>query len=128
MSVSTADKVFLVIGLIDFGGIFICLGIGLYLAYTKINVMLGHLKNCPAVTIRAFLINAGPLGRLYVLAFIMGLMVIPGNCLRDGGASAEDLKNFPPDLRYKLAILLKTIWVLVVVMCGLGIYAKFGRG
>jgi hypothetical protein len=53
MSVSTADKVFLCLGLIDFGGIFVWIGIALHLAYTKMDLMLAHLKHCPAVMIRA---------------------------------------------------------------------------
>ncbi|WP_397450606.1 hypothetical protein [Pseudomonas sp. NA-150] len=128
MSQYTADTIFLCIAIIDFGGIFICIGIGLYLAYAKMEMMLSHLKNCPAIMIRVFLIYTGPWGRLYVLGLIMGLMVIPGGFLRDGGASAEDLKNFPASLKYKLAFLLKTIWGLLVVMCGGAAYATFGRG
>lgn len=53
MSVSTADKVFLCLGLIDFGGISVWIGIALHLAYTKMDLMLAHLKHCPAVMIRA---------------------------------------------------------------------------
>jgi hypothetical protein len=58
----------------------------------------------------------------------MGLMTTPRLYLRDGGASAEDLKNFPADLKRKLIILHRTGWVLLLVMCGLAAVAKFGRG
>jgi hypothetical protein len=128
MSVSTADKVFLCVGLIDFGGIFVWIGIALHLAYTKMDLMLAHLKNCPAVMIRAPFKNGGPSGRLFVQGAIMGLMTTPRLYLRDGGASAEDLKNFPADLKRKIIILHRTGWVLLLVMCGLGVYAMFGRG
>jgi hypothetical protein len=128
MSVSTANKFILWVGLIGFGGVFAFLGIALHLAYTKMDMMLDHLKNCPAVMIRAPFKNGGPGGRLFVLGAIMGLMTVPRLYLRDGGASAEDLKNFPADLKRKLIILHRTGWVLLLVMCGLGVYAMFGRG
>ena len=38
MSLNTADTVFLCVGLICFGGIFIWIGVALYLAYTRIPV------------------------------------------------------------------------------------------
>ena len=125
MSVSTAEKIFLCVSLIDFGGIFVSLGIALHLAYTKMDLMLDHLKNCPAVMIRAPFKNAGPGGRLFVLGAIMGLMTVPRLYLRDGGASAEDLKNFPADLKRKIIILHRTGWVLLLVMCGLAAVAEF---
>ncbi len=43
-----------------------------------------------------------------------------------GGASAEDLKNCPTDLKRKLIILHRTGWGLLLVMCGLAAVAKSG--
>jgi hypothetical protein len=128
MSLNTAEKIYLCVALIDFGGLIICLGIGLHLAYTKLDLMLGYLKNCPAVTNRAFLAKGGPSGRLFVLGGITGLMTTPRLYLRDGGASAEDLNNFPVDLKRKLIRLHWASGLLLLVMCGLGLYAEFGRG
>jgi hypothetical protein len=119
MSVSTANKFILWVGLIGFGGVFAFLGIALHLAYTKMDMMLAHLKNCPAVMIRVFLIDTGPWGRLHVFGLIMGLMVMPHFFLRDGGASAEVLKNFPANLKRKLIVLQWASWVLILVMCGM---------
>ncbi|TPG77873.1 hypothetical protein EAH74_26515 [Pseudomonas mandelii] len=119
MSISTADKIFLCVGLIDFAGIFIIIGISLHLAYTKMDVMLNHLQNCPAVMIRAPFRNGGPWGNMFLLGAIMGVMTTPRLYLRDGGASAEDLKNFPAVLRRKLIVLQWTGWGLLLVMFGL---------
>jgi len=44
MSLNTAEKIYLCVALIDFGGIFIWLGVALHLAYTKMDLMLGYLK------------------------------------------------------------------------------------
>jgi hypothetical protein len=119
MSLSSGGTIFLVIGLIDFIGAFISIGISLHLAYTKMDVMLNHLKNCPAVMIRAPLRNGGPWGNMLLLGAIMGVMTTPQLYLRDGGANAEDLKNFPANLKKKLIILQWTGWGLLLVMLGL---------
>jgi hypothetical protein len=63
---------------------------------------------------------------MHVLAVITGLMVMPGNFLRDGGANAEDLNNFPVDLKRKLIVLFWTNGVLLLVMCGLAAVVKLG--
>lgn len=47
MTLSTADKLFLIVGLVDFGGLIACIGFTLYLAYTKMNILLGCFKNSP---------------------------------------------------------------------------------
>ena len=47
MSLSIADTVFLCGSLIGFGGAFIYLGIALYIAYTKMDMMLAYFKNMP---------------------------------------------------------------------------------
>jgi hypothetical protein len=118
VSLGTTDKIMLCVGLIGFGGLFVFLGVALHLAYTKMDMMLGHLKNCPAIMIRAFLINAGPWGRLHVLGVMMGLMITPRIFLRDGGANAEDLKNFPADLKRKLIVLHWFGWGALLIVGG----------
>jgi hypothetical protein len=126
MSVSTANKFILWVGLIGFGGVFTFLGVALHLAYTKMDLMLNHLKNCPAVMNRAFLLNVGPWGRLVVLGGIMGLMITPRIYLRDGGANAEDLKSFPADLKRKLIVLHWAGWVPLLVVFGMVAVVKLG--
>lgn len=126
MSISTADKIFLCVGLISFGGTFIIIGISLHLAYTKMDVMLDHLKNCPAVMARASFRNGGPWGNMFLLGAIMGVMTTPRLYLRDGGACAQDLENFPTELKRKLIILQLTGWGLLLVMFGLTAAAELG--
>jgi hypothetical protein len=119
VSLSTVDKVFLVVGLIDFGGIFIWIGVAMYLAYSKMELMLSHFKNSPTITVRIFLIRAGILGRLHIFGLMMGLMVMPGIFLRKGGVSAEDLKSFPADLKRTLVVMQWVNWGLLLVALGL---------
>lgn len=105
MSVSVAQKIFLCISIIGFSGLLIFLGVALHLAYTRMDVMLDHLKNCPSIMVRAPFKNGGAWGRLFVLAAIMGIMTMPNIYLRDGGANAKDLQSFPRNLKLKLVML-----------------------
>lgn len=105
MSVSIAQKLFLIISITGFGGLLVFLGIALHLAYAKMDVMLEHLKNCPAIMVRAPFKNGGAWGRLFVLGAVMGVMTMPDFYLRDGGADAKDLESFPEGLRKKLIVL-----------------------
>ncbi len=114
---TTSDVIFYVI-LIVFGGMLFSFSIALYISYTKMNLMLSHLQRSPAITTHSFLINTGPWGRLYLLGKIMGLMTMPTIYLRDGGASAEDLNNFPVGLKRKLIVLQWFAWFLLLVMIG----------
>ncbi len=66
VSVSVADQVFLVLGLSIFGGAFICIGFSLYMACTKMALMLDQLKNCSIVRTHAPLKDGGPWGKAHV--------------------------------------------------------------
>ena len=74
---STADKLFLVVGLIDFGGLIACIGFALYLAYTKMKVLLGYFQNSSAVISLATLSCSGPWGKLMVVGGIFGFVTFP---------------------------------------------------
>lgn len=99
---NAADQAFLVVGLMSFGGIFICVGVALHLAYSKKDLMLEHLKNCTAIMIQAPLRNGGPWGKLLLVGWISGIVTFPGYYLRRGGVSVEDLNGFPILLKRKL--------------------------
>jgi hypothetical protein len=128
MSVSTADELILGIILIDFVGIFASLGIGLHLSYSKMDLMLSHLKNCPIIMARTPLKDGGPGGRLLLLGSIMGLLAKPGIALRDGGASAADIKTFPVDIKRKLILIHRINFWLLLVMFGMVAIIKLGEG
>ena len=63
MSVSVAHKIFRCISIIGFGGLFIFLGVALHLAYTRMDVMLDHLKDCPSIWLGLHL-RMGGLGKV----------------------------------------------------------------
>ncbi|AZD09496.1 hypothetical protein C4K26_4102 [Pseudomonas chlororaphis] len=103
MSLNTADKIFLVV--VDFAGIFMVSGIYLHMAYTKMDLMLDHLKNSAVLSPLTTLRHGGPWGKLLLIGGISGIVTFPGFYLKRGELSAEDLNNFPLPFKRKLAVL-----------------------
>ncbi|AJO79754.1 hypothetical protein [Pseudomonas sp. MRSN 12121] len=126
MSLNTADKIFLVIGLVDFAGIFMVLGICLHMAYTKMDLMLEHLKTSAVLSTLTTLRHGGPWGKLILVGSISGFVTFPSFYLKRGWVSAEDLQGFPAALKRKLVMLQWTALGLMVVMTGLAAVVKLG--
>jgi hypothetical protein len=126
MSLNTADKIFLVVGLVDFAGIFISLGIYLHMAYTKMDLMLDHLKNSVVLSTLTTLRHGGPWGKLILVGSIASFVTFPNFHLKRGWVSAEDLLSFPEALKRKLVVLQWSALALIVVMAGLAAVVKLG--
>ncbi|MFJ6091034.1 hypothetical protein [Pseudomonas chlororaphis] len=126
MSLNTADKIFLMVGLVDFAGIFIVLGICLHMAYTKMDLMLDHLKNSVVLSTLTTLRHGGPWGKLILVGSISGFVTFPHFYLKRGWVSAEDLLGFPTALKRKLVVLQWSALALIVVMTGLAAVVKLG--
>lgn len=126
MSLNIVDKVLLSIALIDLAGIFLWIGGCLHLAYTKMDLMLEHLKNCSAIMTRAPLRHGGPWGKLLLVGGISGIVTFPTFYLKRGELSSEDLANFPASLKRKLAVLQWSVIGLLLVMASFGLAVKLG--
>lgn len=88
---------------------FIWIGVALYMAYTKMDVMLGCLKNSSSVMSMASLRHGGPWGKLLLVGGVSGFITFPGFYLKRGSINAEDVNNFPAPLRRKLVALQWTV-------------------
>ncbi|MFM9484903.1 hypothetical protein [Pseudomonas monachiensis] len=103
-----------------FGGavlltIFIWMGLALYLSYTKIDVMLKHLKNSTAVMALSHYRRLGAWGHLHLIAGIAALVAFPDRYIKNGTLSADDINSLPASLKRKLVI-----WRWgVLILCGL---------
>ncbi|MBM3107572.1 hypothetical protein IIE18_20825 [Pseudomonas sp. V1] len=86
-------------------GMFVWIGIALHMAYTKMDLLLEPLKNCPAVVIRAPLRHGGPWGKLLLVGGISGIVTFPGIYLKHGGVTTEDLEKLSESLKYQLSLL-----------------------
>jgi hypothetical protein len=126
VSLNVVDKVLLSIAIVDLAGLTLWIGLCLHLAYTKMDLILEHLKNCSAVTARAPLRHGGPWGKLLLVGGISGIVTFPQFHLKRGELSSEDLASFPASLKRKLVVLQWSIISLLLVMISFGIAVKSG--
>jgi hypothetical protein len=116
VALSFADNIFLVVGLIDFGGLIACIGFTLYLAYTKMKVLLGVFQSSPAVISLAPLSYGGPWGKLMVVGGISGFVTFPDFYIKRDRISANDIRSLPSSLRFRLIVLQWSVIVLLLIM------------
>ncbi|BBN56315.1 hypothetical protein TRE132_44400 [Pseudomonas chlororaphis subsp. aurantiaca] len=64
---STPEIVFGYLGGVVILGILVWIGVALHMAYTKMDELLDHLKNCSAIMVRAPLRHGGPWGKLLLI-------------------------------------------------------------
>ncbi|WP_045882029.1 hypothetical protein [Pseudomonas chlororaphis] len=102
---NTPEIVFGYLGGVVILGAFVWIGVALHMAYTQLDELLDHLKNCSAIMARAPLWHGGPWGKLLLIGGISGIVTFPGFYLKRGELSAADLNNFPLPFRRKLAAL-----------------------
>ncbi|AIL63530.1 hypothetical protein [Pseudomonas alkylphenolica] len=126
MSLNTADKIFLAAGIIDFGGIFVWIGVYLHITYTKMSLMLEHLKNSSVLRTLTPLRHGGPWGKLLLVGGISNILTFPRFYLNRRSVSAEDLRNFPASLKRKLVVLQWFGIGLLLTMISLAVAVKLG--
>ena len=126
MNMSFGDKIFLSVGLIDFGGIFLWIGVCLHLGYTKMDHMLDHLRNRSLLHTLTPLKHSGPWGKLLLVGSISSVLAFPESYLKRGKISPDDLHKFPLALKRKLVILQWVGLTLLLTMVGLAAVTKLG--
>ncbi len=126
MTVSLAEKLFMAVGLIDIGGIFIWLCICIHMGYTKMDVILKHVKNSPIHSALAPNGAGGPLEKLRFIGNISSLLTFSRLHIKYGTINKGDLDDFPVSLKGKLVKLQWSGIALVVLMAVLAAVAQFG--
>lgn len=101
--------------LIDMVFIYLNLMAWLYVAYTKLEKIENHLKNCKLVNNNRYIWGGGPIGRVYRLAQINGMLRFPRIIVKNGEADLEEIRNLPTPLRR---------WVKIPFMTGLVFFAS----
>lgn len=97
----------------------IWIAIMLHMAYTKMDFILEHLKNCKAIMARVPLRHGGPWGKLMLAGGISGIITFPGFYLNRGELCPNDLLAFPHLLRRKMIILHWSALVLLAALASL---------
>lgn len=69
---------------IVFVSMFVFIGAALHMAYTRMDILLGHLHNSPAVMLRTPLKHGGSWGKILLLNAISGVIIFQMSCLKRG--------------------------------------------
>lgn len=123
---STAEYIAGHIAIVIILSLFFFLAVALHMAYTKIDLIVEHLKNCTAIMARAPLKHGEPWGRLLLIGGISGILTFPNFYLKRGELCPEDLKKFSALLKRKLVVMQWAILILVVGMFLLALIGKSG--
>ena len=86
----------------------------LQMAYTKIDVILEHLKNSPEITSHSSFLEDGLRGRRKLISNICDYVTTPNKGIKNGTISAQDIENLPKPIKRKLIILRHSLVVLVL--------------
>ncbi|WP_162634946.1 hypothetical protein [Pseudomonas putida] len=103
--------------------LFVCIGFALYLGYTQGERLCGYFKNSSSSITSVTRNSSGPYGKMQLVGGIAFVVAFPGFFLRHGIVNAEDIKNFPLSLKWKLVALQ---WGFMVVFISMGVLVSIG--
>ncbi|TEA61190.1 hypothetical protein [Pseudomonas sp. CH235] len=107
MSYETARDAFIILNIINVAALIIINCIVLYIAKTKIELIMNSLQNSSIAGGLMMLWHGGVRGRIYMMGEIFSFLKRPAIYLYQGKLSAKDIKNFPPDFKRTLLTLYK---------------------
>lgn len=97
----------------------------IYVAYTKLEDIENHLANCDLVQFNRRIWGGGPLGRMYRLMQISGMLFSPNSVVKNGEADLKEIMELPVSLRRWVKIPFGTGAALLVAMVILWAYGKY---
>lgn len=97
---------------------FTMIGIYLYWGYTRMDEMLGYVKNCQMITGNRFYLHMGAWGRMMMVGVVAGYLACPGFFIRRGLLDADEISNFPQPLKRRLIV---SHWIMGGLLVSLGL-------
>lgn len=114
--ISSPHDFFAVLCALTFLGIFSMAGIYLYWGYTRMEEILGHVKNCKVITGSRFYLHMGPWGRLVMVGMVAGFLARPTSYIKKGILDANEIDTFPQPLKRRLTLSHYIVWGLGGIM------------
>jgi hypothetical protein len=102
----------------------IWIGIALYIARIKMDLILEHLKNSSAGTRLSALKHGGTWGKLLLVGGAAGLVTFSNFYVRRGTLSAEDVKSFPSSLKQRLVLMQ---WSAIALLSAMVVLVALGK-
>jgi len=113
---STAEYVLTFLGVATFLGGGMTAGVYFYLACTRMDEILGYVKNCKIVNNQRYYLYMGAWGRFLMIGMISGALACSGYQIRKGLMDACDVSNFPEPLKRRLIALFRIQFVFLVCL------------
>lgn len=110
--ISSPHDFFVVLCALTFLGIFGMAGIYLYWGYTRMEEILGHIKNSKAITGSRFYLHMGPWGRLVMVGMVAGFLAFPASYIKKGILETNEVKTFPQPFKGRLIMSHYIVWGL----------------
>ncbi|WP_139834946.1 hypothetical protein [Pseudomonas sp. B35(2017)] len=124
MTLRTSDLIFLLVGIVDFIGLFTLTGAMLYIAKTKTETILGHLTNSSISSKIIILWQGGTWSRIRMMGEVFAIMRNPAFYIHTGTLCAKDFENFPKKLKKDLITLYRLVLIFFAMMMCLGLFAS----
>lgn len=113
---STAEYVLTFLGVATFLGGGITAGVYFYLSCTRMDEILGYVKNCKVVNNQRYYLYMGAWGRFLMIGMISGALAYSSYQIRKGLMDASDVSNFPEPLKRRLITLFRIQFVILVCL------------
>ncbi|WP_063430217.1 hypothetical protein [Pseudomonas chlororaphis] len=95
------------------GGVIIS-GVFFYWGCTRMDEILGYVKNCKIIMGNRFYLYMGAWGRMAMVGMVAGSLAYPGYHIRKGLMDVDDINNFPEPFKRRLIKLFNIQLVFVV--------------
>lgn len=125
MSLSIAKDILMITVTISFAGLIIVNAVSLYIAKTKIEIILNSLQNSSIASSLLMLWHGGFWGRIYMMGEVFGILKSPAIYIYQGKLSTKDVNNFPPNLKRTLLTLHKYQKIFGFIFMGFGLLVTF---
>ncbi|AUG01974.1 hypothetical protein CXQ81_15645 [Pseudomonas sp. 09C 129] len=113
---STAEYVLTFLGVATFLGGGITAGVYFYLSCTRMDEILGYVKNCKVVNNQRYYLYMGAWGRFLMIGMISGALAYSNYQIRKGMMDAGDVDNFPEPLKRRLIAMFNMQLVFLVCL------------
>nr|WP_297459249.1 hypothetical protein [uncultured Halomonas sp.] len=105
--------------------IYLNLSVCLYVAFAKLAKIESHLENCKLVENNRYIWGGGPIGRMYRLMQIGGMLFFPKIIRKNGEADLEEIRRLPIPLRRWVTFPAGTLIALSAAMIALWGYGEY---
>lgn len=100
-------------------------GVWFYMIFFRMSEIVSCLERSLVVQGRCAFLNAGVVGKFYILSGVSGALVFPQRSIERGELDLEDYRQFPASLKFWIVSSTSAAIVLALVGVGMALAIKF---